>query len=664
VTHVDGVSNETTVVEGNLDSLGVGRGGEFDGEGGSIGLKCLVGDLNSRGTSGVALKVGGSVDLVAELGDVGVLGGGLEDRLLDRVGSRDQKGTIKEEKGDTVVETCDGRLRTGGEALTLGLVGVVDEDLESRVLGNTETLSTLLGTVDPNDGSVSKKSSLNHTTALRHRVHLPSGVGIEGLDATTGWVTRRSDVLVRTTTTDDNIRVPLVGAGKSHHNRATGVGVGAVSTGKIGKSANDITSANIENLSRLGDLDEKVAVLHQVEEGVHVVRLVLAEDLHVDGLALGSTVGVEHLIGGVVVLRLGRVKTVQGARGNEDLVVGHDLDRRIPTSSVELWARLIPCLTIKGSIRSRALEEADALETIANGGVNEVERSVTTERNKSSISKEDTARAESIGLVSQRSQLLCVRVVLRRVGVLSVGKLELGVVLDLVKEDNLTVRHQTSVHSRDTRAALDLNSSGPSGSGSWAGLGGGDGRRVDTRTRLATFTTVSSGVATVSVHRAARSLGPVTADGVCESGTAASIGSLNASRLNGRNLNARGLTKHRLARCSGRGRTGGSSGSGSGLCRSGVLAAILAAIGNKAVAVSRSTVSVRAAASTVRAVGIARGTTEVLTAPAVVPRRDCCGLGSDRLGFVVAARKTSSSTVTLSGSALMMMLVGTCLESV
>lgn len=105
------------------------------------------------------MKVRRSVDLIAEFSDVGVLSGGLEDGLLDRVGSGDQEGTVKEEKGDTVIETSNSRFRTSGETLALGLVGVVKENLKSGVLSNTETLGTFLSTVDPNDGTVSKKSS-------------------------------------------------------------------------------------------------------------------------------------------------------------------------------------------------------------------------------------------------------------------------------------------------------------------------------------------------------------------------------------------------------------------------------------------------------------------------------------------------------------------------
>ena len=303
MTHVDGVGNESTVVERDLDVLSVGRSSELDVEGRGD-LEVLGRDLDSGGTSGVALEVRGCVDLVAELSDEGVLGVRGEDGLLDGVGSRDQEGTIEKEESDTVVETSNGGGRAGGEALALGLVGVVEKDLEGGVLGNTETLGTFLSTVDPDDGTVGEESSLNHTTALGHRVHLPLWVGIERPDATARWVSRGGDVLVRATTADDDVGVVVVGRGERKHDGSTSVGVGTVGTGKVRKHTDDSSSLDLEDLSRLGNLNEEVAILHQVHEGVHVVGLVLAEDLHVEAGSLRSTVGVEHLVGGVVVLGL------------------------------------------------------------------------------------------------------------------------------------------------------------------------------------------------------------------------------------------------------------------------------------------------------------------------------------------------------------------------
>jgi hypothetical protein len=544
VTHVDRVSNESTIVQGNLDVLSVGGGLELDVESGTVGDEVLAGDLDAGRTLYVALKVGRCVDLVAELGDVGVLRVRGENRLFYRVGAGDQESAVEEEKSDTVVETGDGGFRSSSPALALGLVRVVEEDLESRVLGDAEALRAELSTVDPDAGTIGKEGSLDHTAAFGHRVHLPLRVGIKGLDTTAGWVTGSSNILVRATTADEDIRVVVVGAGQSHHDGATGVGIGAVGAGQISERTDDIASGNVEDLSRLGDLNEQVAILHQVHEWVHVVRLVLAQDLHGDGLALGGTIGVQHLVGGVVVLWLAGVETVGTAGGDEDLAIRHDLDRSIPAGSVKAGAGLDPVLTIHLAISS-ALKETDAPEAITNGRINEVKRSVATERNKATISKEDTSRAEGVGLVRKRGELLGGRVVFGGVGILAIGELEVGVVLDFVQEDNAAVGHETSVHGRHTRAALDLDGTRSGRSRRGAGSRSSLTRSFGTRTVLASLTTVRGSVTAVSVHGAARTLSPVTANSVIELGSTATIDSGDTSWFVGGR--SRGLTKNRLS---------------------------------------------------------------------------------------------------------------------
>jgi hypothetical protein len=544
VTHVNRVGNESTVVEGNLDSLVVGGGGELDGELRAISLEVLAGKNNIGRTSRVALKVGRSVDLVAELGDKWVLRVRRKDRLLDGVGARNEKGTVKEEKSNTVVQACNVRLGSGGPALALGLVGVVKEDLKGGILGNTEALSTLLGTVDPDAGTVGKKSTFNHATAFRHGVHLPLRVGVKRPDATARWVTWGSNVLVRTTTADDDIRVPVVSTGQGHHDGASSVGVGAVRAREVRELANSLSSTNVEDLSGLGDLNEQVTILHQVHEWVHVVRLVLAQDLHVDALALGSTIGIEDLVSRVVVLWLAGVETVQATRRHEDLVVGHDLDRSIPAGRVKMGAWLVPRLAIEFAVCGSG-KETNTLEAIANSGVDEVQRSIATKRYEAAVGKENASRAESIGLVSKGCQLLGVRVVLGRVGVLAVAKLELCVVLNLVKEDDFAVGHETSVHSGDTRSTLLDEGTGLLSSRGGAGSRSRLARRFSARAVLTSLTTVSGGVTTVSVHAAAGALGPIVTDSTAELGTTATVDSGDAGRLCARR--SRWLTKNRFA---------------------------------------------------------------------------------------------------------------------
>ena len=277
------------------------------------------------------------------------------------------------------------------------------------------------------------------------------------------------------------------------------------------------------------------------------------------------------------------------------MVVGHDLDGSVPAGSVKLGTGLVPGLSVEGGIGRGALEETDTAETIANSGVNEVKRSVTTERSETTISKEDTTRAESVGLVSQGGELAGAGVPLRGVSVLAVGELEFSVVLDLVEEDDLAVGHQTSVHSRHTGATLKRDATRLGGARSRAGSRSRNAGGVDARTVLATLTAVSGGVTTVAVHGAAATLGPVTADSVSKLGTTAAVSSGDAGGLRG--SSSRGLTKNWLARSSRRRRTARDRGrvalSGLALGRSCVLASVLASVGGKAVAVSGTAVAVR-----------------------------------------------------------------------
>jgi len=202
---------------------------------------------------------------------------------------------------------------------------------------------------------------------------------------------------------------------------------------------------------------------------------------------------------------------------------------------------------------------------------------------------------------------------------LTVGEPELSEVLDLVQEDDLAVGHETSVHSRDTRATRKPQGARPFRPRGRARSGNRDDRAVQARARLATITAVRGGVSAVTVHAAARTLRPVAANHVLELGTARSI--------SGRDTRVRiglqcGLTKHGLA--------GGSSGfiGGDGGLRVAIRAAVLAAILNKAVAVSIAAVTISRAAAAVRAVGLASGTAEF---PAAATIRARSGSVSSRL---------------------------------
>lgn len=173
-----------------------------------------------------------------------------------------------------------------------------------------------------------------------------------------------------------------------------------------------------------------------------------------------------------------------------------------------------------------------------------------------------------------------------------------------------------------------------------------------TRSILAALAAVSSGVTTVSVHAAARALGPVTADCVAERGTTRPIDSGDTSRLGADD--ARGLTKNRLARAGDRRRAsvGGSRGRGLASCGS-IFAAILTAIGNETVTIGGATIAVRRAASSVCTVGVASGSAEVASTSAIISGGgstslwlgSSCRCNNRRLSTVAASRLTSVAAV-------------------
>jgi hypothetical protein len=212
------------------------------------------------------------------------------------------------------------------------------------------------------------------------------------------------------------------------------------------------------------------------------------------------------------------------------------------------------------------------------------------------------------------------------------------------------------VHDRNTGATLELNATGVSGAGSRAGSRSRDAGSVEAWAVLATLTAVRGGVTTVAVHGAAASLGPVTADGVAELGSAAAIRGGNASGLG--SGGSRGLTKNWFAGGGG-GRRAAADRSGVGLVGltgSSSLASVLASVGREAVAVGSTAVSVRRAAAAESTVGITCGAAKVLSAPAISPglsstrRGGLGGLGCRLSSTVVTAREAALSAVSSGAS--------------
>ena len=144
-------------------------------------------------------------------------------------------------------------------------------------------------------------------------------------------------------------------------------------------------------------------------------------------------------------------------------------------------------------------------------------------------------------LITQSNDFVCSRIVLRRIGILTVAQLDLGVVFDLIQEHDPPVRQKSCVHRRDARLTYNIER---------ARIGRGRGRRwtrrrnnssANARPTLTTIATMGSRLAaklrefqrenlqrkieptTHSVQRATTSLRPVTTDRVAVIRSAGSV---------------------------------------------------------------------------------------------------------------------------------------------
>lgn len=145
------------------------------------------------------------------------------------------------------------------------------------------------------------------------------------MDTAAGRVGRGRDVLVGATAADDDIRGPVVGGAEGEEDGGTGVWVGAIVAGEVRVGFHGGVGSHGKGLGGFGDEDEEGAVGEEVDEGVHVVGLVLGEDIHGNVDAAGDALVGEYLVGRIVVGGDRGIETVQAAGCYEDGSVGHCL---------------------------------------------------------------------------------------------------------------------------------------------------------------------------------------------------------------------------------------------------------------------------------------------------------------------------------------------------
>ena len=115
---------------------------------------------------------------------------------------------------------------------------------------------------------------------------------------------------------------------------------------------------------------EQGLVRKEMHERVHVVWLCLFQDLHRYVRAAADTITVEDFISRIVVLVLERVQAIQTARSDENRSICKCLNRCIPSFGRQFLVRLFLGIIIFS-------KPPDSIETIGDGWVKEVKRSVT-----------------------------------------------------------------------------------------------------------------------------------------------------------------------------------------------------------------------------------------------------------------------------------------------
>ena len=289
MVHVDRVGNIAAMVQSNLNGLVASGGSELDGELLAVGGQSLGAQCNGGGplVCVVAGEIRWRIDFNTVLGHVifgrSLVGDGLEERHLDRVGSGNHEGAVQEEQSNRVVEARDVGCRACVPALTKRLGRVVDQHFQGRILSYAEALSSEIATVDPDHGAVREQRAFYHSTTFGHAIHFPFRRCGQRLDASTRRVGWGSNVLVRATTADDHIWCVAICAAKREKDRTTGVGIGASVSRKVRESFDSLPSIYVENLSRFRNEHKEVAVVEKVEERIHVNRHILVQDVHGGG---------------------------------------------------------------------------------------------------------------------------------------------------------------------------------------------------------------------------------------------------------------------------------------------------------------------------------------------------------------------------------------------
>ena len=165
-----------------------------------------------------------------------------------RVAAGNENGTIEQQESNRMIQPRDSGRGKLCPACSHCLGRLVKEGGKGWVGSKLESLSTAVGTIKPEDGSVRKQDTLHHTASLGHRIHLPGRVCILGGNNTAARISRGSNILISTTTTDHDLGAPSVGAGERKHDTTTSVGICAENSRQVRHLAGDGVGINVKDL--------------------------------------------------------------------------------------------------------------------------------------------------------------------------------------------------------------------------------------------------------------------------------------------------------------------------------------------------------------------------------------------------------------------------------
>jgi hypothetical protein len=110
-----------------------------------------------------------------------------------------------------------------------------------------------------------------------------------------------SSYLIGASSANHDLGSPTIRAREGKQDTAAGVGIRTMVSREVGQGFDDGVALYVEDLRGFVREDEKLTVLEKMHEGIHVVWLIIGQNVHLDAPARADTGGRQNLIRGIVV---------------------------------------------------------------------------------------------------------------------------------------------------------------------------------------------------------------------------------------------------------------------------------------------------------------------------------------------------------------------------